>query len=245
LIGMLESRSLTAKLLRLPRRLVRPGMSLPVLSGPLRGAQWIVDSGERGYWLGTHQKEKQALFAKTVSPGEVVFDIGGRVGFFALLAARLAGPRGQVFVFEPQPRNVDYLRRHLELNKARNVTVVEAAVSYKSGAPAEAAVPPREAGRFPGSAPAGAQTWALDSLLERGQVPLPDLIHMDIGGGEFAALCGARTLLSRAHPTILLSTHGEIPHRECCALLEMLDYRLAPFDGQALEESREILATHI
>ena len=147
--------------------------------------------------------------------------------------------RGESNLHPIERRNLGYLRRHLELNKARNVTVMEAAVSYKSETPAEAAVPSEGAGR----SPVRVKTCTLDNLLERGQIPLPNFIHMDIGGGEFAALCGARTLLTRAHPTIILSTHGETLHRECCAFLEVLEYRLAPVDGQPLESSREILAT--
>ena len=35
--------------------------------------------------------------------------------------------------FEPSPRNIDFLRRHLELSASDNVTVVEAAVSTFDG----------------------------------------------------------------------------------------------------------------
>jgi hypothetical protein len=86
-------------------------------------------------------------------------------------------------------------------------------------------------------------TCSLDHLLELGQIPVPDFIRMDIGGAEFAALCGAKALLSRAHPTIFLTTHGESLQRECCAFLELLGYRLEPVDGKPLEASREIVAT--
>jgi len=242
---MIKSQSTPAKSLRLPLWLLRPVKSLPILSGPLRGKKWIANSGDRSCWLGTYQKEKQALFSETISPGDVVFDIGGRVGFLALLAAKLVGKTGQVVVFEPLPRNLDYLRKHLEDNKARNVTVFEAAVSYKSDSTTEATLHPEDAEQLPASGASQKKTCTLDGLLERDQIPLPNLIHIDIGGGEFAALCGARSLLSKAHPTIILTTYGEIPHRECCAFLEMLDYSLTPIDGKALKDSRNVIATHI
>jgi len=241
LILMLKSQPATAK----PLRLFKPGKSLPILSGPLWGKMWILNSSERSCWLGTYQKEKQRLFSRFLCPGKVAFDIGGKVGFFTLLASRLVRKTGQVVVFEPQPRNLDYLYRHIQRNRARNVTVIEAAVSYKNDSITGAAARADEAGAFPAKGPSRSRTCTLDGLLERGQIPIPDLIHMDIGGGEFAALCGARSLLSQAHPAIILTTHGEIPHRESCAFLEMLDYRLEPLDGKTLEASREILATHI
>lgn len=232
------------KLMQLPLRLFRPGMTMPVLSGRLRGKKWIVGSSPHSCWLGTYEREKQALFSKTVSRKSTVFDIGGNVGFYTLLASRRVGRRGKVFVFEPLPRNLDYLQKHLELNKSRNVTVIEAAVSYKNGFASFEAGPDGEKAQLSSSGQLRVRTCTLDTLLELGQIPLPDTIRMDIGGAEFAALCGAKSLLSKAHPTIFLSTHGDTPHRECCAFLELLGYRLAPIDGKPLENSREIIATH-
>jgi FkbM family methyltransferase len=217
---------------------------MPVLSGQLIGKKWIVGSSVHRCWLGAYEREKQALFSKTIAPKSTVFDIGGQVGFYSLLASRRVGRHGKVYVFEPLPRNLDYLQKHLELNKSRNVTVIEAAVTYKNGFGFLEAVSGEEKARLSSSGQLRVRTCTLDALLELGQVPVPDTIRMDIGGEEFAALCGAKSLLSKAHPTIFLSTHGNTAHRECCAFLEMLDYRLEPIDGKPLEASREIIATH-
>jgi FkbM family methyltransferase len=215
-------------------------MVVPVLSGRLLGKRWIVGSGPHRCWLGTYQRERQALFAKTVSRKDTVFDIGGKAGFYTLLASRLVGRHGKVFVFEPLPRNLDTLQRHLELNRCRNVTVIEAALSYKNGF----ALLDANQAEVDSSEPLRVITCTLDTMLELGQIPLPDVIRLDIGGGEFAALTGAKALLTKARPTIFLSTHGEIPHRECCAFLDLLGYRLEPIDRKPLGQSREILATH-
>jgi FkbM family methyltransferase len=72
----------------------------------------------------------------------VVYDIGANVGFYTLLSSRLVGEGGRVFAFEPLPRNVAFLNRHVELNSAgggggggcaANVTVIDAAVSDREG----------------------------------------------------------------------------------------------------------------
>jgi FkbM family methyltransferase len=216
---------------------------MPVLSGPLRGKKWIVGSSPHRCWLGTYEREIQALFSKTVTQKSTVFDLGGQVGFYSLLASRLVGRDGKVFVFEPLLQNLNYLRMHLELNKVRNVTVIEAALSYKNGFAFLDPGPDGERAQLSSSGRSRVMTCSLDHLLELGQIPVPDTIKMDIGGGEFAALCGAKALLSKAHPTIFLTTHGESLQRECCAFLELLGYRLEPVDGKPLEASSELIAT--
>jgi hypothetical protein len=57
------------------------------------------------------------------------------------------------------------------------------------------------------------------------------------------ALSGAKSILTKSHPTIFLATHGSEVHRECCSLLQSLGYHLQPIDGMKLEQSSEILAT--
>ena len=243
-IARTDRKSIKDKLLQLPLRLFRPDMIVPVLSGPLRGRRWIVGASLHSYWLGTYEREKQALFSKTVARKSTVFDIGGQVGFYTLLASKLVGRHGKVFVFEPLPRNLDYLQKHLELNKCRNVTLIEAALSYKNGFALFEAGPDGEKAQLSSNGQLRVMTCTLDTMLELGQIPLPDTIRIDIGGAEFAVLCGAKSLLTKAHPTIFLSIHGDISHRECCAFLELLGYRLSSIDGKPLDESMEIIATH-
>ncbi len=243
-VSKIDSKSLRGKLLRLSLRLVPPGTIVPILSGGLRGKKWIVGSSIHGCWLGTYEYEKQVIFSKSVSPKSTVFDIGGNVGFYTLLASKRVGPDGKVFVFEPLPRNLIYLRKHLQLNNINNVIVIEAALSDKNGFAFFGAGPHGEMAHIASSGQLQVETWTLDHLLELGQIQLPDCIKMDIEGAEFDALRGAKSLLSKAHPTIFLATHGTIVHRECCGLLQSLGYRLVPIDGNALENSREIIAVY-
>src|ERR1700683_3146562 len=58
---------------------------------------------------------------------DAIFDCGGHIGLFCLSAAHRY-PGVPITTFEPNPRNLNYLRRNVELNKL-NATVVDAAVS--------------------------------------------------------------------------------------------------------------------
>ncbi|MFA5786460.1 MAG: FkbM family methyltransferase [Actinomycetota bacterium] len=87
------------------------------------------------------------------------------------------------------------------------------------------------------------RTVSLDGLIEGGRIPPPDVIKMDIEGGEYGALLGARTLLGRATGlTLFLSTHGPDVHARCLDLLGSLGYELRPFDGKDLGSCTEVIA---
>jgi FkbM family methyltransferase len=237
-------RQVLGRILRLPLRAIPASARVPILRGALRGKTWIVGSSTHGCWLGSYEYAKRVAFEALVPAGSTVFDVGAHVGFYTLLAAQLAGPSGRVVAFEPASRNLRYLREHLRLNGTSNVTVVEAAVSDRPGSACFEEGASSQTGRLdPAGLGLAVETVTLDDLVARGVVPGPDVIKMDIEGGELRALLGAKRMLEERHPAIFLATHGREVHRECCELLTALSYALRTLDGKVLEESDEILAT--
>jgi hypothetical protein len=51
------------------------------------------------------------LYHKLICDGDVVIDGGANGGLHAMPMARLAGPRGRVFAYKPQPRPFDSMSR--------------------------------------------------------------------------------------------------------------------------------------
>jgi len=68
-----------------------------------------------------------------VKPGQTVLDIGASIGFFTLLLARLVGPSGRVFAFEPDTVSFALLKANVLVNGHRNVTLVNKAVTATTG----------------------------------------------------------------------------------------------------------------
>ena len=62
---------------------------------------------------------------------DAIFDCGGHIGLFCITAAH-AYPGVPIMTFEPNPRNLCYLRRNIRLNRLK-VTVIRAAVSTADG----------------------------------------------------------------------------------------------------------------
>lgn len=241
----LSSRGIAGKVLRQPLKLIPKSARMPIMQGRLRGKKWITGSStNHGFWLGTREHKQRRIFEGTVTEGSVVYDVGAHVGFYSLLSSVITGPQGKVFSFEPFENNLRFLKEHLRINNADNVTIFETAVSDKPGKAFFAQGIGSFDGRLAESGGIEVDTITLDDLHELGELPAPDFIKMDIEGGEVAALAGARKLLEQYHPTIFLATHGRDVHARCIEFLESLGYQLSFTDDQPRELSTEVLARY-
>jgi len=241
-ISRISRASLLGRVLRAPLSFIPKAAIVRVLQGPLAGKRWIVGSATHGAWLGTYEYGKQRLFARSIQPGMVIFDIGANVGFYTLVASVRTGERGRVYAFEPVPRNIGFLRQHLAHNGTRNVEIVEAAVSDTSGVTAFEEFESPAMGRIGPAGRLQIRTVALDEIVLDHGVPMPDVLKIDIEGGEQRALEGARRILERRHPLIFLATHGEQVHADCSALLTGLGYVLSGVGGEAPDGTDELVA---
>jgi FkbM family methyltransferase len=236
-------RSFWGRLIRLPLRLIPKKMVLPILQGSLRGVKWVVGAGEHGYWLGSYEMNKRLAFEREIFPGAVVYDIGANVGYFSLLAAVLVGQEGRVFAFEPLPRNLDFLRRHVALNGLEDVVqILPVAVSENSGEAAFDLGASSAMGHLAERGEITVEMAALDDLVKSGELPPPDFMKVDVEGAEYAALKGAQYLLERYRPVLFLDTHQREAHQPTIELLQQLDYTFDILDGKPLPETKELIA---
>ena len=218
-------------LLRFPLRIIPKSTVVRVRSGINKGLRWIVGSSIHGCWLGHYEIEKQAVVRRLVKPGMKVFDVGANAGFYTLAFARLVGERGHVWAFEPLAENAHNLRRHIELNNLRNVTVVQAAVSDRTGVARFESGASNSVGHLGQGGDTEVPTVSLDEYCVATGIESPDLIKFDIEGGESAALEGARRVISQGKATILLALHGREHERNCLPLLRAGGYFLQYLDG--------------
>ena len=199
---------------------------VPIWGGPLRGSWFGVFTGTR-FLRGTYGPDEVPNFLELIKPGDTVFDIGAHVGYFTLLASRIVGRGGRVVAFEPLPVNLAYLRRHKNVNRRRNVDILPVAVGQREGQMALEFRSGTGRGRLTTDGTAGhihVRVVNLDALWERGALPEPDVIKMDVEGAECEALRGASRLLARCRPVILLSVHGNEARAGSQALLEELGF---------------------
>lgn len=225
--------------------LTRPlrNRDLQVVGGHLAGARINVGGSFLGYLTGNAEAEVQDALAELVQAGQVVYDVGANIGFFTILCARLVGPQGRVYAFEPMPANAATLRHNLAINGLENVTVVEKALSASSGTAelfispwsafhslnVEGAVKRDNRGRD-AAPPIEVETVTLDEFVRDGAAP-PDLVKLDVEGAELVALEGMRETLNGVAPLLLCELHWT--NAGYIEFLGSIGYRARVLDGAA------------
>jgi FkbM family methyltransferase len=240
---MSRIRRLLSNLIRLPLGLISPESIVRIRTGELHGWRWIAGSSTNGCWLGTYERHMQRLFREHIRPGATVFDVGANAGFFTLLASKLAGDSGRVHAFEPLPRNLEFLERHIRLNEIANVQVEALAIAATSGEAHFRVAQHASMGGLSEEGDLRVVTASLDDLIATGRATRPDFIKMDIEGAESDALRGAKELLAGGPLTIALSTHGWQQHETCWAILGDAGFNLDLLRDGTADGDYLILAT--
>lgn len=204
------------------KRLLTP-VTLRVRGGPLEGLRWSPASGSR-FIRGDYEAYNVPAFLEAVSEGDVVYDVGAHVGYFTAIASLRVGPDGRVIAFEPRPVNLGLLRRHVEANRLENVTIIDAGVGHESGTARFAEGTGSGTGKIAEEGELTVRTVRLDDVAGEDGLPEPDFIKIDVEGGEMNVLEGARGLLDRARPRLLVGIHGPEMRERCTALLDELGY---------------------
>jgi FkbM family methyltransferase len=133
------------------------------------------------------------------------------------------------------------------MNHCSNVKVVPVALADRTGTGAFQKNPDyvSSTGKLASSGDLKVAVDSIDDMIARGELLPPDVIKMDIEGGEYLALRGAGKTLAESHPLIFLATHGPDVHAQCCEFLNELGYRLQALPGKhgkTLDDTDEIVA---
>ncbi|HTR48037.1 MAG TPA: FkbM family methyltransferase [Verrucomicrobiae bacterium] len=181
----------------------------------IRGHKFYLDPQDMGMarafllFGGRWEEMETRLFSSLVKDGMTVVDIGANVGYYTLLAAKLVGPRGTVYAFEPSPANFALLSKNVEANGYRNVVLVPKAVSENTGVAElhidRASSGGHSLGGFRGGVDSVAvETISLDDYF-RGANQIIDVLKMDAEGAEPSILAGMSGLLAQ-NPNLTLLT---------------------------------------
>ncbi len=84
-------------------------------------------------WGEAYERNISRYLEKRLRPGDTFIDVGANIGFFTLLAAKYVGPTGRVIAFEPDAQNLNILKKNIEINEYKNITVVPMALSDHEG----------------------------------------------------------------------------------------------------------------
>ena len=172
---------------------------------------------------GIHGTHDFKIIKNNVKDGDNVVDLGANIGYFTLILAKLVGPTGKVFAFEPDPRNLALLKKNVEYNNYKNVIIIPKAVSnvndrctlytgQKTFGQNKIYNPKKtKTQKF---IPIDSETVRLDDFFKtNGLLDKISFIKMDVEGAEFLALSGMKEIL-KLNKNIKIFTEAEISYLE-------------------------------
>lgn len=166
--------------------------------------------------------------------GGVVIDVGANIGDWSIPAALAVGPTGRLLAVEPIPRMADALRKTFGVNRLRQASVAEIALSSSAGR-ARFSI---ERGNSGGSRIGNhtlehdsidVEITTLDALVAREQLPPVDCIKIDVEGHEAEVIAGAKETLNRWKPLLFVESglEGDAGRAAIANLLQGCGYQIA------------------
>jgi FkbM family methyltransferase len=221
------------------------------------------DLSKQLYIAGCIEPNEFASLDKMLGPGMTFVDAGANDGLFTLFAARRVGPSGQVWAFEPSPRELLRLKRNVRLNGIGNVRLFPLALADCEGQ-AEMKIADDEhsgqntlgdfAYQIELAGRERVSTRRLDDLVQQECLRPVDVIKLDVEGAELSVLTGASSVLRKQRPLLLLEVNENalrLQGTTGAALIEFLrahDYEVYGFDpttGQPFSSPKEQLSDNI
>ena len=185
------------------------------------GIAWDLDLNEGidfSIWLlGSFEPETVRCHQAIVRQGDIVLDIGANIGAHTLFLAQEVGPTGKVIAFEPTDYAFAKLRRNVAINPALAGRIQclqfllgdtdepdAPAKSLYSSWPLKDEIGTHHLHQGRLMTTKGARTHRLDSAIATLGLEHVDCIKLDIDGAECSMLAGAREVLLRWQPIIIM-----------------------------------------
>lgn len=178
------------------------------------------------YWTGFHEYRELLFLHDFLTKEMVLLDVGANIGEYSVFAAKRL-KKGKVVAFEPVTALRQVLHENIEMNQFANVIVKPFGLSDAAGSFQIYFVGENEnegqATFFPGEIQnqrsVNAELKKLDDEWDQLSLNRLDFIKMDIEGSELRALLGARNVITRFRPFIMLEI-SEVTYRSAGYSLE-------------------------
>ena len=90
--------------------------------------------GRRLYVYGSRELDHKWMIDKEISPGNIILDLGANIGYYSIMEAKKMKGLGKIYAVEPDPRNIEFLKKNIELNGITNIfDFQQGAISNKEG----------------------------------------------------------------------------------------------------------------
>ncbi len=190
----------------------------------------------------------------SISPEDIIFDVGGNIGIMSLFFARQAS-RGQIHTFEPTYYAIGKFRRNMELNPdlAQRIVLNQCFVSSESAQQTDLVAysswPVVRTSENKHSIHCGVikdtkniPSISLDDYATREGIDKIDLIKIDTDGHELGVLRGATQILEKFKPKIIfeigiyIMEERNVSFKDYSELFNKYHYTLYTTKGKMVSE---------
>lgn len=225
------------------------------------------------FWYGFYNRDVLVVIRNLLEHGMTVIDVGANIGEVSLVAAKMVGPSGHVYAFEPLPEVADKLSENIKLNNFAQICIQKIGLSDEAGdkeiyrassAFYDSSMNDGLATLYPsenrGEKAGVISLVTLDDFCEQADIKQLNLIKIDIEGAELPALRGGMETLRRFMPYIIVEVQQEAANQagyndvDILAFLQPMGYRfdvigrkgqLHPVDASSLGQFQNILCSPI
>ena len=193
---------------------------------------------------GVHEPITTEIYLNSIKVGESIIEIGANIGYYTLHALNSVGETGKVLGFEPVPDNVKVLKKNIA--PYDNVQIFNSVVSNKIGEVDFYISEIPNWGTLINSGESHIKnklsipSVTLDDTVSNLENFKPDMIHMDIEGGEIVAFNGAWETIATFKPKIFVEFHpfatGYDPVTNILNKLQELGYSKCTYFDRTLDE---------
>ena len=177
---------------------------------------------------GEYSEGEVHLFKQLIPQGSVVMEIGANIGAHTLPLAKMVGPTGAVFAFEPQRVVFQNLCANMALNSIPNAYLFNVAVGESRASIVVPDMSPYAAQNF-GGLPLGAHTegQSIDVIvLNNLNIQVCRFIKVDVEGMELEVLKGASEVIKRCRPAIYVENDRTDRSNALIRYISSLNYTL-------------------
>jgi len=222
-------------------KLLLSGVYVKIRSGPLKGKKWSIASGYK-FIRGNYEQYKTDAFLEHFKRGSIFFDIGAHIGYYSSIAAVINGGSGHIFAFEPRPMNIEFFRKHVEVNNFQNITLFEAAAGDYDGLARFDDKHGSATGFVTREGNLEVRQLSIGRMINDGSLPIPGFIKIDVEGGEREVLANLSDIIYSARPGMLVATHGKECRDYTENFLDKNNYSFRVLNPEAVSGDTEIIA---
>jgi len=163
--------------------------------------------------------KEDVFFKQIMLEGLIIYDVGAAFGIYTMFFSKSVGEVGRVIAFEPNPILYKQIKENLKINKLNNVDVKKMALGknkkmdtlvFPRTIPGVGSIQKNEKTRMLKLKDAyeiNVNLDTIDNLIDTKQIPIPNLVKIDVQGLELDILFGMKKTIRKYYPKIFIEVH--------------------------------------